>query len=301
MSGCFSYTASRDRLYRYNFRRSGLRSVTGDLGDGTLMHCWVPRKKKDLGSSRPALVLVHGFGANAMWQYADVLRHFTSRFNVYVPDLVFFGRSYTSRPERTVSFQARCVKDMMERFGVTRMSLVGISYGGFVGYQVAAEFPDAIERLVLCCAGVCLEEKDLKEGLFRVSSLDEAAEILMPQTPRKLRQLMRLSFVKPTRGVPNCFLSDFIHVMCSEYVREKKELIQALLKDRRLSDLPRITQPTLVIWGEQDQVFPLELGYRLKRHIGEGAEMVVIKNAGHAVNLEKPKEFIKHLKLFLLH
>lgn len=36
------------------------------------------------------------------------------------------------------------------------------------------------------------------------------------------------------------------------------------------------------------------------RHIGENAQMVVIKNAGHAVNLEKPKEFCKHLKAFLI-
>ena len=83
----------------------------------------------------------------------------------------------------------------------------------------------------------------------------------------------------------------------------------------------------MVIWGEEDQIFPLELGYRLKRyihhlgftifykwnndlciflkwwwsrHIGENAEIVVIKKAGHAVNLEKSKEFLKHLKSFLI-
>lgn len=84
-------------------------------------------------------------------------------------------------------------------------------------------------------------------------------------------------------------------------------------------------QPTLVLWGEQDQVFPLELGYRLtrwgfisveflhvaynlqlvmnerfwNRHIGEAAQIAVIKNAGHALNIEKPKEFAKHIKSFL--
>ncbi|KAF8019771.1 hypothetical protein BT93_G0457 [Corymbia citriodora subsp. variegata] len=62
----------------------------------------------------------------------------------------------------------------------------------------------------------------------------------------------------------------------------------------------KFEQPTLLVWGELDQIFPLELGHRLKRHIGDSAELVVIKNAGHAVNLEKPKEFIMHLKLFLL-
>ncbi|KAJ7946727.1 Alpha/beta-hydrolase superfamily protein [Quillaja saponaria] len=298
LSKCFSVTASRDWIYRYSFTNAGLRSVSTDLGDGTIMHSWVPKTHKQC---KPTLLLVHGFGANAMWQYGEHLRQFITRFNVYVPDLLFFGQSYTSRPERTESFQALCVMKMMEAHGVQRMNLVGISYGGFVGYSLAAQFPEAVDRLVLCCAGVCLEEKDMKNGLFKVSNLDEAASILLPQTPEKLRELMKFSFVKPARGVPSYFLTDFIDVMCTDYVEEKRELIESILKDRKLSNLPRITQPTLVIWGEQDQIFPLELGHRLKRHVGEEtSQLVVIKNAGHAVNIEKPKEFAKHLKAFLI-
>lgn len=92
-------------------------------------------------------------------------------------------------------------------------------------------------------------------------------------------------------------------------------------------------QPTLIIWGDHDQVFPLELANRLKRfnprlvqivdvyvltlymyllqslnfepcitdrHLGDNAHLVVIKNAGHALNVEKPKEICKHVKLFLV-
>jgi len=72
------------------------------------------------------------------------------------------------------------------------MSLVGISYGGFVAYRVGALFPEMVEKLVLCCAGVCLEEVDMQNGLFRVSTLEEASSILLPQTPNKLRELMKL-------------------------------------------------------------------------------------------------------------
>lgn len=129
-----------------------------------------------------------------------------------MPDLLFFGGSFTLRPERTESFQALCLVKLMQSFGVHRMSLVGISYGGFVGYSVAAQFPEVVEKLVLCCTGVCLEEKDMENGLFAVSNLDEACSILLPQTPDKLRALMKLSFVKPARGVPTLFLEDFIHV-----------------------------------------------------------------------------------------
>ncbi|KAG9451495.1 hypothetical protein H6P81_011460 [Aristolochia fimbriata] len=298
MAKCFSFTMFRDKAYRQAFASAGLKSSTTDFGDGSTMHCWIPQNACE---SKPSLLLVHGFGANATWQWSEQLRPLLhANYNVYVPDLLFFGDSYTTRPERSVSFQAQCVMRLMESLGVERMSLIGVSYGGFVSYSLAAQFPAAVEKLVLCCAGVCLEGKDLEEGLFVVKDLDEAASILMPQTPDRLRQLMRLSFVRPARGVPSCFLADFIDVMCTEFVKEKRELIQSILKERSSTNLPKINQPTLIIWGEQDQIFPVELAYRLHRHLEGNSELVIIKNTGHAFNLEKPKEFCKHLKAFLV-
>ncbi|XP_057783812.1 uncharacterized protein LOC131001431 isoform X2 [Salvia miltiorrhiza] len=240
MAKCFSFTSSRNRCYRWSFSSAGLRSLTADLGDGTVVHSWGP---KTHNPSKPTLVLIHGIGANAMWQWNEFVSPLSARFNVYVPDLVFFGESYTSRPERSEAFQAECVFRAMEAAGVRgRMSVVGLSYGGFVAYSMAARFPEAVERVVIGCAGVCLEERDMDEGLFKVRTVDEAIQILLAQTPDKLRELMRLSFYKPAKNVPSCFLSDFIDVMCTENLQERKELIYALHKDRKLSDLPKITQ-----------------------------------------------------------
>uniref|UniRef100_A0A803ME76 AB hydrolase-1 domain-containing protein n=1 Tax=Chenopodium quinoa TaxID=63459 RepID=A0A803ME76_CHEQI len=213
----------------------------------------------------------------------------TPHFNVYVPDLLFFGESYTSRPERADSFQAQCLMRLMEAHSVKgRLSLVGLSYGGFVAYSMAAQFKEVVERVVICCAAVCMEEKDLVEGKFKVKDLEDAADILLPQTPEKLKELMSFTMIKPPKIVPNCFLNDFIH-------------------------------PTLIIWGDQDQVFPVEFAYRLKRgivydllrilvkygfsicsHLGDNAQLVVLKKAGHGFNVERPKEFYKHLKAFLI-
>lgn len=209
MAKCLSFTASTDWLYRYFFTYSGLRSMSTDFSDGTKMHCWVPKAVKE---NKPNLILVHGFGANAMWQYGELLRQFMSKFNIYVPDLLFFGRSFTTRPERTEIFQAQSVMRLMEVLGVHRMSLVGLSYGGFVAYSMAVQFPEAIEKLVLCCTGVALEERDMETGLFGVKDIEEAAHILVPQTPERLRDLMQFAFIRPVKAVPSCFLSDFIDV-----------------------------------------------------------------------------------------
>ncbi|KAJ1376503.1 Alpha/Beta hydrolase fold [Sesbania bispinosa] len=299
MTQCFSLTETRNRCYMSTFTGSGLRSTITDFKDGTVMHCWVPKTRTE---SKPNLLLIHGLGANALWQWGDFIRHLTRFFNVYVPDLLFFGGSYTTRPERSEGFQAECVMRVMEGAGVRKMTVVGLSYGGFVGYSMAVKYSEVVERVVVCGSGVCMEEKDIKEGLFPVSDLDEAANILVPQTPHKLRELVGYTFFKPppVSWLPSCFLFDFIDAMCRDFVQEKRELIKAIAKNRKLSDIPKISQPTLIIWGENDQVFPLELGYRLKRHLGDNAQIAVIKNAGHAFNVEKAKEFYSILKSFLV-
>ncbi|KAI0507052.1 hypothetical protein KFK09_013170 [Dendrobium nobile] len=301
-SPCLSFTAYRDWCYKRSFISAGLRLTVLHLqaGQSTLC-CWTPRHPDP--QTRPSLVLLHGFGANANWQWSSYLRPLINAgFDLYIPDLLFFGGSYTARSDRSDTFQAECVMAAMEAMGVNRIrAVVGVSYGGFVGYRIAAMFEAMVERVVLISAGVCLEEKDLREGMFVVDDLEEAASILLPQTPERLRQLIRLSHCRPPPALPTCFLSDFIHVMCTDYVDEKRGLIFALIRDRKLSDLPKISQPTLIIWGEQDQIFPLELGHRLKRHLEENSQLEVIKNAGHAVNLEKSKELCKLLKAFVLH
>uniref|UniRef100_A0ACD5XLZ5 Uncharacterized protein n=1 Tax=Avena sativa TaxID=4498 RepID=A0ACD5XLZ5_AVESA len=183
----------------------------------------------------------------------------------------------------------------MDAIGVRRFSVVGVSYGGFVAYRMAAMYPEAVERTVMVCAGVCLEESDLSAGLFPVSDVREAAELLVPRRPAEVRRLVKLTFVRPPPVMPSCFLSDYIKVLGSDHIQEKTELLQTLINHRKLSDLPKIRQPTLIIWGEKDQVFPLELAHRLQRHLGENSRLVVVKNAGHAVNLEKGKEVCKNI------
>lgn len=209
MAKCFSFTESRNQCYRYSFSHSGLKSSTVDLGDGTVMHCWVPKSHKPI---KPNLCLIHGIGANAMWQWADFISPLISKFNVYVPDLLFFGDSYTTRSERSESFQAQCVMRLMEAHSVEKLTVVGISYGGFVAYSMAAQFEEKVERVVLICAGVCMEEKDMDEGMFQVKSADEASEILFPQRPEKMRQLLKLTFYKPPKTIPSCFATDYIDV-----------------------------------------------------------------------------------------
>jgi pimeloyl-ACP methyl ester carboxylesterase len=159
-----------------------------------------------------------------------------------VPDLLFFGASSSPVPDRSEIFQARTVKAAMDAMGVRRFAVVGVSYGGFVAYRMASLYPEAVERTVLVCAGVCLEQSDLSRGLFPVSDVGEAAELLIPRRPAEVRRLVRLTFVRPPPIMPSLFLKDYINVLGSDHIEEKTDLLHTLINDRKLSDLPKIRQ-----------------------------------------------------------
>lgn len=106
----------------------------------------------------------------------------------------------------------------MNRFG-----LVGVSYGGFVSYRIAELYPERVERVVLVCAGVCLEDTDLTTGLFVVSNVADAAELLVPRRPEKLRELVKLTFVKPPCVMPTCFIRDYIQVGVFFYSKKEQQ------------------------------------------------------------------------------
>jgi pimeloyl-ACP methyl ester carboxylesterase len=110
----------------------------------------------------------------------------------------------------------------MDAIGVPRFGLVGVSYVSFVGHRMSAMFPEAIDRVALVCAGVCLEEKDLAEGLFPVARVGEAATLLVPPRSKEVRRLVRLSFMRPPLIMPSCFLWDYIGAVEEEIAGRRR-------------------------------------------------------------------------------
>lgn len=211
---CINLTASRDWCLSRSFGSAGLKSTTVTLHDGdTSIHCWIPKTCKP---EKPNLVLIHGIGANAKWQWDPIISRVTSLYNVYLPDLLFYGDSYTTRLNRSEQFQAECVMRTLESVElIGKINLVGLSYGGFVGYSMAVQFPETVEKVVIVGSGVSLDcEIDLDDGLFSSNNIKDAANILLAQRPEIVRELLRISFYKPPNPnlTPACLITDFIDV-----------------------------------------------------------------------------------------
>ncbi|KAK1394387.1 hypothetical protein POM88_013443 [Heracleum sosnowskyi] len=76
---------------------------------------------------------------------------------------------------------------------------------------------------------------------------------------------------------------------CNDHRREKQELVEELMDPKNDSKpIPVLTQETLLIWGDEDNVFPLFLAYQLQRHLGPKSRLEIVKDAMHAANIDSP-------------
>lgn len=163
-----------------------------------------------------------------------------------------------------MDFQARCVGEGMNRLGMEKYSLCGISYGGFVVYRMAEFYSEEVEKVVIMSSGICATEEQ-REELTRRGGRD-VVEILMPQKAEDLRALVEWSMYQPPRWMPAFMMQDFIHVMYTNFRKERIEMLKELLaKKVDVNTFQVINKETLIIWGDQDIVFPLCMAHQLKR------------------------------------
>jgi pimeloyl-ACP methyl ester carboxylesterase len=102
----------------------------------------------DAGSGRP-IVMLHGREQGASWKDWKALSTLSDGYRLVIPDLVGFGKS--SHPAETPDHkgQARVVHDLAEALGLGKFTLAGVSWGGQVALEVALEWPDALDSIVL--------------------------------------------------------------------------------------------------------------------------------------------------------
>ncbi|CAA0822743.1 alpha/beta-Hydrolases superfamily protein [Striga hermonthica] len=297
-ASCLSIVPLLKAFLRRSATAAGLTSQAAAIDGDTTIHFWGPPPAAAAASSKPKLVLIHGFGPAGIWQWRDQISFFAGEFDVYVPDLVFFGGSSTESASRCEIFQATCLAKLLEKLGVRRYSLVGTSYGGFVAYHMAAMWPERVEKVVIASSAVNLRRHDNDE-LLRKAKSDKIEDLLMPVTTGQLRTLLRLVIFRRVY-LPDFILNDFLHNLFCENRKEKLELLQGLTigQDDTLNISP-LSQEVLIVWGERDQIFLLEKAVELNKLLGENARLQVIQRASHAPQLEQPGRFNNIVKDFL--
>jgi pimeloyl-ACP methyl ester carboxylesterase len=279
------------------FRAAGLVERSLDLPTGRV-HVWAAAPVED--DPRTPLLLVHGFGADAEVQWASQIWELSRHHRLVVPDLLYFGESRPLTQGFELDDQLRMVLELMDHLRIERFDVVGISFGGFVAFELAARFGHRVRKVVISDSpGHVLRHEDHAAMLSRLG-VDEIADLLVPSHAATVRDLIGIAFHRPPR-VPEVAVRDAFRHFFRHNAEERRSVMRRLtarIEEPGL-DQRQVPHETLILWGEHDRVFPASLGRRLATAIGKHARLHVIPGTAHSPNQEKPREYNRLVLGFL--
>ncbi|HYO98783.1 MAG TPA: alpha/beta hydrolase [Pyrinomonadaceae bacterium] len=242
----------------------------------------------------PTLLLIHGFCAsNFVWNEALVPLA-EAGFRVVAPDLIGFG--FSGKPHEghyKIETQARMIVGLMDALGIERATLVGSSYGGAISAVCALDYAERVERLVL--VGAVSNDEIVRRPLLRFAATPFVGELVAPVL-LDVRQFVKQR-LRTTYAAQNGHLLSDMRVAAHRLPLRAAATHRAILCTIRSWSATRIEreaehirQPTLLVWGAEDDAVPLRHGERLHKLIKD-SRLFVFPNCGHLPQEERPVEF----------
>jgi 3-oxoadipate enol-lactonase len=210
------------------------------------------------------------------------------------PDYPGFGRSPRVPAQPDVRYYAEGVRGLLDRLGLERIVLGGVSMGGYVAFECLRLFPQRISGLILANTRPEPDSEEMRENRKKMARrvAEEGAEILIElQMPRLLA---------PSTLENNERVVEKVRTMILE--SNPNGIVAALGAMRERPDstplLGKIEVPTLVIGGEEDEICTPEVMGAMAEKIPDSRH-VTLPGAGHLSNLEAPEGFNAALKELL--
>src|SRR5829696_2132896 len=241
----------------------------------------------------PALVLIHGFASSTLVWSKVFLRLAEAGYRVIAVDMLGYG--YSAKPrngEYTIAGQAKLLMRLLDYLGIKRAIFVGSSYGGAVAATCALDYADRVEKLVLI--GTVNNNRPLAFKLMRIFGSPVFGDVVSPLligSRRLLRRRMkrvydRHSWVLDERRVE----ARHLPLRAASTQRAIIRTVRRWDAERISRDAHLISQPTLLLWGENDREIPLADAERLHAEI-PGSRLIVFLNCGHLPHEEYPEAF----------
>jgi 2-hydroxy-6-oxonona-2,4-dienedioate hydrolase len=244
----------------------------------------------------PPLVLLHGSGPGVSgWaNYSGNLSAFAEHFRALVLDLPGFGTSYEPDENPTVHGPV-AVLALLDHLGIDRAAIIGNSLGGGIAARVAAQHPERVSRLVtLGGVGVPFFSPLPSEGITLL------VEFVEDPTRERLVRWMRSMVYDPA-----VLTEEFVEMRWQAAIDPKalagirriyNRQMLAVLRDMMLNNtaalamLRQIQAPTLLTWGRDDRVTPLDGAIAPMRLIPR-CELHVFPDCGHWSMIERKAEW----------
>lgn len=229
----------------------------------------------------PAVIIVHGLGGHKE-DFTGVMERLAARgLRVYAFDMLGFGASSRTAPSVSITSQSEVIAALMASAGIARAHVVGNSLGGWVAATFAARHPALTASLTM------IDAAGLKITLSGPPPVNFA-----PDTVAEMQALLRTVIASPFAHTDEFAAGALAAFKANGEAATLGRLFTGFAApdntDLLLDDvLPKVTAPTLVVWGEQDGLFPVALADIVAGGV-PGARKVTLPTASHFPQIDDP-------------
>jgi pimeloyl-ACP methyl ester carboxylesterase len=240
-------------------------------------------------------VLLHGLGGDGS-RWAPNIGPLSRDFRVIAPDQIGFGQSDKPFANYHSGMLADFLAGLLKQAGIPKASLVGNSMGASVAAYFAVHYPEMVDKLVLV-------DGTGYRGTPR-SSWPTAEELRRRQiqngsTIAETREFWKVLWYDDSRITDEMIETAYATRLRSAYaigkMQEAGEMGRGGVTEEEMRG---IKAPTLIVWGKYDELANPAGADRLARDI-QGSRKVIVDNAGHMPQLERPDEFNRIVRDFL--
>ncbi len=256
--------------------------------------------------SGPAILLVHGItSTSATWE--RVMPYLARQFTVIAPDLIGHGESAKPRGDYSLGAYASGVRDLMVSLGHESATFVGHSLGGGVVMQLAYQFPERCERLVLVDSGGLGREVNI---LLRAAALP-LSELALPvlahtrlldagRTVAGLLGKMGISVATDLGELGRGHASLEDPEARSAFLHTLRTIVDPMGQRVNATDRLYLAEniPFMLVWGERDRIIPVEHGLAAHELV-PSSRLEVFEDTGHFPHLDDPQRFVDVLLDFI--
>lgn len=227
---------------------------------------------------------------NGLTQSTDawilMLPYFKEKYKIVLIDFIFQGQSDKSGEWRDFDTHAKDLKGVLDQENITQANIIGISYGSLVAQHFAVLYPEYIKKLVLIST------------FAHKTPYYEAIELSWWRALEMGGYNLMLDIMLPSVLSESYFSNPLVSITKLKNGRkdlnQNAEAIFSLMKATRerkdfRKDLNKIKAATLIIQGDKDMLFPVHLAEEVQKNI-RNSKLIVVKNAGHTLNLEHVAE-----------
>lgn len=234
------------------------------------------------------LLLGSSLGTSSnMWN--NIIEDLAQEYFVIAFDTRGHGQSQALGLEKlSVELFAKDVIEIVDHLKIPSFTYAGLSLGGAIGQMLAIQYPDRVDRLILCCTAAKFGEPEFWKDRASKVLEDGMAIILEPTKGR---------WYNPGTAESDEFAQSLLDELLTFNPKGYANTCEAVASFDARDKLSKIQCPTLVIAGTEDLSTPISIMQDLANNISN-ASFIAVKGAAHLGNVEKPEEFKKAILEF---